>query len=203
MMQSYQLPQFPPDFSCVHAALYIDVSDADLLRKRLITASTAEGLTGARERDAVNFAFIEARLITSADHLRTAIYQAVLAAAQGGLRTKTVHSEIIWALNPTNNITEAMRRYGVSDTTSALVVVRIAGPELLPASVEADMDAVVTGTKASFAALHDLTDWPAVKKYYKLGNEAGIRDAKDDPEREHAVVDHIVVSSVAMKSVMA
>jgi EKC/KEOPS complex subunit CGI121/TPRKB len=42
--------------------------------------------------------------ITSMEHLRTAVYQAVLAAAQGGLRTKTVHSEIIWALNPSNNV---------------------------------------------------------------------------------------------------
>jgi hypothetical protein len=43
--------------------LYTDVSESDLLRKRLITASTAEGSTGERERDAVNFAFIEARLV--------------------------------------------------------------------------------------------------------------------------------------------
>ncbi|KAF7365449.1 Glucooligosaccharide oxidase [Mycena venus] len=82
-MQSYQLPQFPSHFSSVHAALYTDVSDSDLLRKRLITASTAEGSDGERERDAVNFAFIEARLITSVNHLRTAIYQAVLAESQG------------------------------------------------------------------------------------------------------------------------
>ncbi|KAJ6557212.1 kinase binding protein CGI-121-domain-containing protein [Mycena vulgaris] len=202
-MQSYQLPQFPAHLSCVHAALYTDVSESDLLRKRLVTASTAEGIDGERERDALNFAFIEARLITSVNHLRTAIYQAILAASQDSLRTKTVHSEIIWALNPTNNISEAMRRYGVSDATTALVVVRIAGPELLVPSVEGAMDTAIKGTKASFAGLQDLTDWPAVKKYHKLGNEPGIRDAKDDLEREHAVVDRIVVSSVAMKSVMA
>jgi hypothetical protein len=57
-----------------------------------------------------------------------------------------------------------MRRYGVSDTTTALIVVRIAGPELSPAIVAADMDAVVQGTKASFERLHELTDWPTIKK---------------------------------------
>ncbi|KAJ7695735.1 kinase binding protein CGI-121-domain-containing protein [Mycena rosella] len=207
-MESYQLPQFPAHLSCVHAALYTDVSDADLLRKRLITASTAEGVDGERERDALNFSFIEARLvwlfsITSVNHMRTAVYQALLAASQDSLRTKTVHSEIIWALNPTNNISEAMRRYGVSDTTTALIAVRIAGPEVLATSVEGDMDAVIKGTKASFSALPALTDWAAVKKYHKLGNEAAVRDAKNDLEREHAVVDSIVTSSVAMKSVMA
>ncbi|KAJ7645637.1 kinase binding protein CGI-121-domain-containing protein [Mycena polygramma] len=202
-MQSYQLPQFPTHLSCVHAALYTNVSDSDSLRKRLITASTAEGSDGERERDAVNFSFIEARLITSVNHLRTAVYQAILAESQGSLRTKTVHSEIIWALNPTNNISEAMRRYGVSDATTALIVVRIGGPDLLAEDVERDMDAIVKGTKAPFTELRELTDWTAIKKYHKLGNEVGVREAKEDQERERIVVDGIVVSSVAMKSVMA
>ncbi|KAJ7134327.1 CGI-121-domain-containing protein [Mycena epipterygia] len=202
-MESYRLPQFPAHLSCVHAALYTNVSDSALLRKRLVTASTSEGIDGDRERAAVNFSFIEARLITSVTHLRTAIYQAILAESQDSLRTKTVHSEIIWALNPTNNISEAMRRYGVSDATTALVVVRIGGPELPAASIENDMNAIVNGTMVSFAELRDLTDWPAVKKYHKLANEAGVRAAKDNLEREHAVVDSIVVSSVAMKAVMA
>src|SRR5437879_3609846 len=42
--------------------------------------------------------------ITSPLHLQTAIYQALLSESQGSLRTKTIHSEIIWALNPTNNV---------------------------------------------------------------------------------------------------
>ncbi|KAJ7043843.1 kinase binding protein CGI-121-domain-containing protein [Mycena alexandri] len=201
-LDSYQLPQFPAHLSCVHAALYTNVSDSDSLRKRLIAASTAEGADGERERDALNFSFIEARLITSVNHLRTAIYQAILAQSQDSLRTKTVHSEIIWALNPTNNISEAMRRYGVSDATTALIVVRICGPELSAEHIERDMDAAVKGTKVSFARLKELTDWAAVKKYYKLGSEVSVRDAKNDPEREYGVVDGIVVSSVAMKSVM-
>lgn len=57
-----------------------------------------------------------------------------------------------------------MRRYGVSDATTALIVVRIGGPELSAEDVERDMDAVVEGTKVSFAGLRDLTDWTAVKK---------------------------------------
>ncbi|KAK7048125.1 kinase binding protein CGI-121-domain-containing protein [Favolaschia claudopus] len=189
-MHSYQLPDFPSDVSCVHAALYTDVTDSDSLRKRLIAASTAEGSDGERERDAVNFAFIEARL------------------SQNNLRTKTVHSEIIWALNPSNNviatlrITEAMRRYGVSDSTTALVVVRVCGPQLLAEDVERGMDAIVHGNKVSFALLKDTTDWSAVKKYHKLGNEAGVRSLQGDPERERVAIDGIVVSSVAMKSVM-
>lgn len=82
----------------------------------------------------------------------------MLAESQNALRTKTVHSEVLWALNPTNNISEAIRRYGVSDTTRALVVVRIGESD---GSIGAD---VVTGTLSRFTALEGLTDWSTIKK---------------------------------------
>lgn len=44
--------------------------------------------------------------VTSVLHIQTAIAQALLAAAQNTLRTKTVHSEVIWALNPSNNVSQ-------------------------------------------------------------------------------------------------
>lgn len=40
-------------------------------------------------------------------------------------------------------------------------------------------------------------------KYYKLNNEAAIRNLSGDLVRERYLVDNIVVSSVAMKSVMS
>ena len=84
-----------------------------------------EGPKGETEREAVNFAFVDAKLVslppackanvnpigwyalvkvTSPLHIQTAVYQSILAAAQGSLLTKTVHSEVIWYLNPTNNV---------------------------------------------------------------------------------------------------
>lgn len=42
--------------------------------------------------------------VASRLHLQTAIHQSMLADAQNSLKTKTVHSEIIWSLNPTNNV---------------------------------------------------------------------------------------------------
>ena len=123
-MQSFRYPHFPDDCSAVHVALFTDVKNSAEIRTRIVRASQLEGLDGDAEREAVNFAFIDARLvracihrfivrtygyfiqICSLQHLQTAIYQAVLAYSQGSLRTKTVHSEILWALNPTNNVTQ-------------------------------------------------------------------------------------------------
>lgn len=88
-----------------------------------------------------------------------------------------MHSEIIWALSPNNNvsrssslprisptcvqITEAIRRFGVSDTATSLFVVRVGGPGT---SIEDDMKAVVAGDVLPLADLPKLTDWATVKK---------------------------------------
>ncbi|KAF7300261.1 hypothetical protein MKEN_01350200 [Mycena kentingensis (nom. inval.)] len=202
-MESYKLAHLPSHLSHIHAALYVDVSDAAALKRRLIAAAAAEGDEGEQERAALNFAFIDARLITSLALLKAAIYSAVLSEAQGRLLTKTVHSEIIWTLNPTNNISEAMRRYGVSETSTSLVAVRVAGPELPPAAIQRAMSAAIRGTPVPFTDLAKQTDWAAVKKYHKLANDTAIRDAKDNIDMEHAIIDEIVVSCAAIKCVQA
>ncbi|KZV63249.1 CGI-121-domain-containing protein, partial [Peniophora sp. CONT] len=184
----------------VHIALFRNVSNSSQIRQRIIAAATSTGEKGDTERERLNFAFVDARLITSVLHLQTAVYQAILAEKQGALRTKTVHSEILFALNPSNNITEAIRRYGVSDTTSALIVVRVASPDL--SDVEGKMKAVVTGDLESLSTLQENTDWAAVKKYNKLNGEPAIKEAGKDVTRERLIVNNIVTSMVAMKSVM-
>ncbi len=40
-------------------------------------------------------------------------------------------------------------------------------------------------------------------QYYKLNAEPALVSLKEDISKQHAVIDNIVVSSVAMKSVMA
>ena len=50
------------------------------------------------------FPFLTTRQITSRLHVQTAVYQAILAHVQSSLRTKTVHSEVLWALSPGHNV---------------------------------------------------------------------------------------------------
>lgn len=59
-MESVHFPHFP---ASVHIALFKNVKNAASLRARLVTASTMEGEEGERERAAVNFAFIDGRLV--------------------------------------------------------------------------------------------------------------------------------------------
>ena len=59
-------------------------------------------------------------------------------------------------------ITEAIRRYGVADATTSLLVVRISSPE--PEGVQQAMTSVVSGTFSPLDQLPNITDWPTVKR---------------------------------------
>lgn len=168
------------------AVLYTDVQNSADIKNLLIQASKGTD----DDRESINFAFIDASLITSTLHLQTAVHQSLIAEAQQTLRTKTIHSEILWALNPTNNITEAIRRYGVSNSSKSLIVLRITDSESWPEKGLAKIDAIVKGTRVPFTKLADITDWASIKKHYKLD------------ETDNDKVHKVVTSSVAMKSVM-
>jgi EKC/KEOPS complex subunit CGI121/TPRKB len=59
-MESFDYPQFS---STVHLALFNHVTNAAKLKARIVCASTSEGTEGQIEREAVNFAFVNARLV--------------------------------------------------------------------------------------------------------------------------------------------
>jgi len=62
-MESLNFPHFDPKHSQVHIALFRDVTNAASLKSRIVAAATAKGEHGDKEREAVNFAFIDARLV--------------------------------------------------------------------------------------------------------------------------------------------
>lgn len=59
-MESYQ---FPLHQASVHIALFHNVANAAQLRSRLVSASTMEGPEGDKERDLLDYAFIEANMV--------------------------------------------------------------------------------------------------------------------------------------------
>jgi EKC/KEOPS complex subunit CGI121/TPRKB len=62
-MQTLQYPQFPAESSTVHIALFTNVTNAAQVRARIVNAAGMTGQEGDDERAAVNFAFVEPRLV--------------------------------------------------------------------------------------------------------------------------------------------
>ena len=63
-MESFTLAHVPQDLSVVYTALYTSVTNSAEIRKRIVAAATAEGEAGDRGREAVDFAFIDAKLVS-------------------------------------------------------------------------------------------------------------------------------------------
>ncbi|KAK0547189.1 hypothetical protein OC846_004143 [Tilletia horrida] len=193
---SWTFPHLPAAQRSVTVALFPSLEPAQTtasdLRNKLISIATASPDTYPNldeERENYNFAFLDARLITSERHLRTGVHQALLAVArgqanegvEGGMKTKTANSEILFALHPSGNIGESIRKFGISATTTAMLVLRVGPVAPSAESILSKMQAIlpnqkvadlcVDGVSTLDAQLGALTSWKEVESVYKLGKD--------------------------------
>jgi len=115
-METIYLPAvFPDDYRCVYIAQFDHVKNGSELRHALVQASKTP--MHSDERRKMDMAFVDARLVCSRQQLITAILQAIVGAqrrdikreeleplAITGLKTPSIHSDILWTLNPNNNV---------------------------------------------------------------------------------------------------
>ncbi|GAA5898164.1 hypothetical protein JCM5296_002009 [Sporobolomyces johnsonii] len=200
--------------STVHLALFTGIKNAPALRQRLVHASTLpDDDNGTAERAAVDFAFVDAAMITSRLHVLTAIHQALLARSQGTLKTKTLHSEVLWMLEPGTNISDSLKHFGLSASTSSLLLVRIASSDPSANSgtpggdeVLRRMHEIVEGELASLELLGRLpaggTNEKSIRKTYKLNQDAVFSSLKQGSPEALQALDRLATSTVALKSVM-
>ncbi|KAI9764335.1 MAG: hypothetical protein M1835_007598 [Candelina submexicana] len=204
LLQAIHLSHLPPDRP-IYVFLFQDVKNAAFLRSQLLSGNSD-----------FEYAFIDASVIVSRTHILAAVFRAVNDMLNGRLKSRNVHSEIVFSLSPNNNsillllriigafdilisfvphkIAESFRRFGISDTTPSLLIVRIpTGPDITFESVQQHLCSVVEGTALEFLdeSLSRLTDLAKVKKIYKFNSAAegknkrpsqGIRPAKAEAE---------------------
>jgi EKC/KEOPS complex subunit CGI121/TPRKB len=210
-METYTLPFFPPNVGTVHIAYFEDVANAAAIKQRLIDAARTPGEEGERARAAVDFAFIDADLLVSKQHLLTALLATLLTSlpqAAGALpappppktRTHNLHSEVLCALSPNNNISDAIRRFGVGEGTRRLVVARYGDDAVPAADVYAMIGRVVQGRLESVGRLDEAdVPWGRVDKVYKV---AEMNQLKLPPAEREAAKRAAIVNAVAVKHAM-
>jgi EKC/KEOPS complex subunit CGI121/TPRKB len=67
MIYNINFPHFNQAHSQVFITLFRNVSNAAEIKGRIVAASIAEGESGERQRETVNFAFLDARLVSKAN----------------------------------------------------------------------------------------------------------------------------------------
>ncbi|KAL4921071.1 kinase binding protein CGI-121-domain-containing protein [Aspergillus aurantiobrunneus] len=160
-LETIHLPHLPSSLS-VHAALYKDVQNASHLRQQLLSANAD-----------FEYAFIDASMILSRAHALSAVFRAVNDYLNERLKSRNIHSEIVFSLSPTNNIADSFRKFGIADTTSSLLVVKVSvNPDITHESVAAHLAQNVQGTPLPFddAVVAGISDIAKIKKAYKLGS---------------------------------
>ena len=73
-MESLHFQHFHADRSYAHIALFRNVSNSEKLKNRIISTSLlTDGELGDKEREAINFAFIDARLVSQPSCMESGI----------------------------------------------------------------------------------------------------------------------------------
>ncbi|SPO31692.1 related to CGI121 - component of the EKC/KEOPS complex [Ustilago trichophora] len=210
-------------------------------------ASELEVQAADAERAKLDFAFLDPTKLCSKQHVLSAITQAAIVCARswdqerqcfregegslGGMKSKTPHSEVIYMLNPGNNVGESLKRFGLSPKSNSLLLVKfspttadpttilqsmldVVSPQNLtvpPSETSVDIDQAIRYgqyfTPSDPSPSSTLTDWKDLNKFYKLQIPTTLLShptAKTTKGKTwQPEYEEIICTSVAMKLVAA
>ncbi|KAI8816450.1 kinase binding protein CGI-121-domain-containing protein [Fimicolochytrium jonesii] len=107
--------------------------------------------------------------------LQLSALKALLAQSSSSMRTRTLYSEVIFNLSPTNNISDALRSFGISDTAPTSLIAVTIGDAGVPgvdeeqAEVHRKLEELIKGRRTGIERIGQLVDLDVVTKIYKTG----------------------------------
>ncbi|MFS7994073.1 putative CGI121/TPRKB superfamily protein [Helianthus anomalus] len=146
-------------------ALFTDVANSKELLE-LMQAGTLEP----------EVALLNASLIPDIFPVLAAAHKTLVAKSRDSLTTRTLHSELVYNYSGSKHISESLKRCGISDSTTYILVARFG-------ALEEEMTAMKTLIKGNEIDLEELegkANKPQIQKHYKItGVELGISTLGD------------------------
>ncbi|GLC43396.1 hypothetical protein PLESTF_000429000 [Pleodorina starrii] len=133
-------------------ALFKDCKNAKDVRATISDSSTA------------GFAYFNAETIIDPFVVQLAGYRALAAESSGRMKTKSLHTELIYDVSGTTHVAESLKRFGVTDECKSLLAARF---DCKPEELEA-LRSRIQGTQAPLSELPTLANLELIDKYYKI-----------------------------------
>ncbi|KAF7694057.1 EKC/KEOPS complex subunit TPRKB [Silurus meridionalis] len=144
-----------PEFA-VTQLLFRDVKNCAELRKMAMEGKIAGAL-------------INPAMVLDPFQTLLAANKAVHVQKVGKMKTRSLYSEIIFSLSPTNNISEAFKRFGISDNDHAVLIVLVHNKE--EEYNKDDVQSKVDGQQIPADQMSSLSDFAKIKKLYKVSSQ--------------------------------
>ncbi|OUM51475.1 hypothetical protein BVG19_g578 [[Candida] boidinii] len=154
--------RFAKDFK-VFGCILQDVQNQDEIKSHLLKGD-----------EGYNYAFINAENIVSVEQVLSVVYKTLLDKSYERMKSKTIHSEVIFNLAPQKNIMECLNKFGVSSDSSNLVVVKVvpSTEEFGAETMDESLGKIVEGTvlPLSDKTILKCLNYSSIKKNYKLAD---------------------------------
>ena len=204
-VSTISLAHLPPSHSKLYIALFTELKNGDFLRQQLLQGNTD-----------FEYAFIDASTVVSTAQILAACFRAVNDFYHERLRSKNVHSEIVFALGSTNNIATSLKAFGVDSYSEHMLAVKVAGTLALQSEegfvkIRDHLCGNVQGNLLPFtdAMIAPLTDWTRACRIYKLPqltptwkntkNEQANGDSHKVPTRVRRDAETAIIGMIALR----
>eukprot|EP00296_Roombia_truncata_P001653 JP437463.1.p1 GENE.JP437463.1~~JP437463.1.p1 ORF type:complete len:183 (+),score=9.75 JP437463.1:1-549(+) len=147
-MKNYKLEMFD---DTLQLFLFVNVTNGDEILHKLKTIT-------------VEAAFIDAKLIVDEFQVLTAAQKALTCRDTTKLTTNNLHSELVYRLSPSKSITDSFAKFGVSATTTTLLVGVFSGSD----AIWGEVKRTVHGVEEDISKLREHCDEALVRKTYKI-----------------------------------
>ncbi|XP_061570423.1 EKC/KEOPS complex subunit TPRKB [Cololabis saira] len=148
---THELELFPN--KRVTQLLFTEVRNAAELRQRAVEGK-------------IDGALINPSMVVDPFQVLVAANKAVHLQTTGKMKTRSLNSEIIYNLSPTNNISEAFKRFGISDGDDSVLVVVVHNKD--EQQFLSDVPTMVDGQQVPAGDVSCLSDLAKIKKLYKI-----------------------------------